>query len=141
MQLFLVSHGQLAKGMKNSIEMISGKHDNLQDFSMSETDSPEIIRQRVEKAIEEHSGEEIILISDFPGGSINTCLTKLINERVFLISGMNIMMILELVLEQTNKNIQELIESGIRSAKNSIVLVKLNKEETHNNDIGDDFFD
>ncbi|BDR56975.1 PTS sugar transporter subunit IIA [Xylocopilactobacillus apis] len=140
MKIFLVSHGKLADGMKNSIEMISGKHTNLQSFSMSEGDSPDILGERVKKEINKYNNEPILLISDFPGGSINTTLTKFINDHVFLISGMNIMMVLELILNKSNSNVQELINAGIKAAQKSIVVINYIKEDSET-ELGDDFFD
>ena len=57
-KVIIASHGLMAKGVKDSVEMISGKQENLSAFSMEAGESPqdvikkiENIMQRVEKKL------------------------------------------------------------------------------------------
>ena len=78
----LASHGSLAEGIKNSVEMISGKQNNLYAFCMKEGESPAVLKERIEEIIfDSNKKDEIVLVSDFPGGSVNTLLMSFLTQN------------------------------------------------------------
>lgn len=138
-KIILVSHGLLAEGMKNSIELISGKHENLYSFGLNEGGSPKDIEKKISEIIEKDKESEYIIISDFPGGSVNTAMVPLIEiENVFLISGMNLILCLEILLAEESASIDQVIEESLASAKktlsniNNILNYKDDEEEYFN---------
>lgn len=132
----LASHGSLAEGIKNSVEMISGKQNNLYAFCMKEGESPTILKERVEKIISDSKTEdEIVLVSDFPGGSVNTMLVSFLNQNnIYLVSGMNSMLVLSLILSK--EPIDSCLKNAINSGKNTIKRIELEEDNEE-----DDFFD
>lgn len=132
----LASHGSLAEGIKNSVEMISGKQNNLYAFCMKEGESPTILKERVEKIISDSKTEdEIVLVSDFPGGSVNTMLVSFLNQNnIYLVSGMNSMLVLSLLLSK--EPIDSCLKNAINSGKNTIKRIELEEDNEE-----DDFFD
>lgn len=131
----LASHGSLAEGIKNSIEMISGKQTNLFAFCMSEGESPSILKEKIESFLEENRSDEIVFISDFPGGSVNTMLISFLNRsNVYLVSGMNSMLVLNLLLNRAD--IEVCLEKAIQAGKDTVKRIEVVEEEQE-----DDFFD
>ena len=132
----LASHGSLAEGIKNSVEMISGKQNNLYAFCMKEGESPTVLKERVEKIISDSKTEdEIVLVSDFPGGSVNTMLVSFLNQNnIYLVSGMNSMLVLSLLLSK--EPIDSCLKNAINSGKNTIKRIELEEDNEE-----DDFFD
>lgn len=131
-KIILVSHGLLAEGMKNSIELISGKHNNLYAFGLTKSNSPKEIAEKINKMIEEDSESEYLIISDFPGGSVNTAMISLIlKENVFLVSGMNLILCLEIILASEDLGTETIIEDALKSAKKTLLNIKtmLNKSD------------
>lgn len=132
----LASHGSLAEGIKNSVEMISGKQNNLYAFCMKEGESPAVLKERIEEIIfDSNKKDEIVLVSDFPGGSVNTLLMSFLTQNnIFLVSGMNSMLVLNLLLSK--EPIDSCLKNAINAGKNTIKRIELEEENEE-----DDFFD
>lgn len=124
-KIILVSHGLAAEGMKNSVEMISGKHDNLYAFGLKESNSTKDIIKKINNMMEVDVESQYIIISDFPGGSVNTEMISLISKKnVHLVSGMNLMLCLEILLAPKNLQIEKIIENALDSARKTLVDMK-----------------
>lgn len=131
----LVSHGSLAQGVKNSVEMISGKQDNLYAFCMQEGEGPAILKEKISNFLEQNKKGEIVFVSDFPGGSVNTMLMNFLDcDNVFLVSGMNSMLVLNLLLSQAK--IDVCLDKAIEAGKATIKRIEIVEEDQE-----DDFFD
>mgnify|MGYP001444981049 CR=1 FL=1 len=139
-KIILVSHGLLAEGMKNSVELISGKNNNLYAFGLTESNSPKAIAEEINKMIEEDVENQYLIISDFPGGSVNTAMISLISkENVYLVSGMNLILCLEIVLASKESKIEDVIEDALDSARKTLLNMKnISKEENEEEDYFND---
>lgn len=111
----LASHGLLAKGMLETLKLIIGEIKNIHTLcAYSEEQNPE---ESLKKIIEELSLKgEVLVFTDLFGGSVNNILMKLLKPNVYLFSGMNLPLVLNAVLSET-EDINELI-------------IKLKKENT-----------
>lgn len=139
-KIILASHGELANGMKMSAEMIAGKQDNLYAVSMCGTMGPQDVFEEVKKILAEGEVSEAILITDLPGGSVNTALSALLQDkRCSLVSGMNIMLVLGIILSDENTGVDEILESAMEDAKETILNVKKMLEATEEE--GELFYD
>lgn len=124
-KLILASHGELSKGMLNSVSMIVGELANdIETYSLYPGESPNDYYEALEKEVKENVDTQYIIVCDIKGGSVHTTLSKLVvNGNVTIISGMNMNMILDLLLTYQNgmeKNDYEHLES---SAKNGITIL------------------
>lgn len=112
--IILCGHGKYGETIKNSLEMIAGKQDNIfsVDFTedMSVTDIIEQYNEQIAVAT-----EEVSIYCDIPGGSpANTALlTKKNNTGVRVFTGLNLSMMLSLVMGES-------IENSLIDAKESI---------------------
>ena len=58
------------------------------------------------------------------GGSItNQILQYALKENVFIVSGVNLPLLLDVMLADPNTPVEEVIESGVSNAKDQIVFV------------------
>lgn len=134
-KVILTSHGKLAEGLKMSVEMIVGKNENLYAVSMLEGESPILIVEKVNEIISENEHDEIIILTDFPGGSINNNMMNYLNqERVQVVSGMNLMLVMEMLLSQES-NINKVISAAIESAISTISNMRMIKCEEKEEDL------
>lgn len=124
--ILLASHSYLAKGMKDTVEMILGKQDNLdilcayieEDFNIQE----EINKRLVNK----DSDQELIIITDVFGGSVNNEVITAIGQRnqanIHLISGMNLGLIMGLLTSlDSPQDTSDLIDNAIEESKRMIL--------------------
>lgn len=121
---YIASHGKLASGMVSAVEMITGSSKGLVSYDLSEYKLPDAIYDVMYKEINENPNDEYIIFTDLLGGSVHNSLLCLCNNKdVYLISGMNLGMILEVILNDNCCDISELIDKSIQSsAKNTFML-------------------
>lgn len=123
-KVVLASHGDLANGMLSALEMIIGHTDDIYSFGLSQYASPEVISQEVEKI----ESDLLIIVCDLKGGSVYNRLIELsVKEKVLVISGMHLGMVLELVLTNFDENYRLQVESIVEASKNGVELFNLQK--------------
>lgn len=125
--MILASHGELSKGMLNSVQMIIGEHtQRIETFSLYPGESAQDYAKQLIKEAGDHPDTEYIVITDIVGGSIHTALLQSAKlENIKLFSGMNMSLVLEIVLsnkecEIDNDRIQNILDSG----KEAIVYIE-----------------
>ncbi len=128
-KLVLATHGELAKGMQNSLKMIVGDLANeIETYSLYPGESPNDYYEQLKNRITQ-SEEQFIIVCDIKGGSVHTTLSKLIvYSNVTVISGMNMNMVLDLVLtyqsglsEKDCANLMASAKDGITILNNSLI--------------------
>ncbi|MFO7887549.1 MAG: PTS mannose transporter subunit IID [Eubacteriales bacterium] len=119
-KVIIITHGNYGEEILKSVEMIAGKQDNAYSFSINEDTYIEEVKKEVESLIDEET--YIYIFVDIYGGSpFNIAINFLSKERVNIISGFNMPMILEFFVNR-NRNVKTMIEDS----KKSIMYV--NKE-------------
>lgn len=109
-QIIVASHGNLAAGMADTVEMILGHCSNVHAVSMLR-DQPEQIGEQVIKIIDTFSeSDEIFLLTDILNGSVNNELIPLLSGYINLnlISGMNLALVIGLATSTNSLNKDEL---------------------------------
>ena len=98
MRFVMATHGTFAVGIKESIKLIAGEFKNLKALScyMKEDFN---LKDEIDKILLEGKGEEIIVVTDIFGGSVNNAFVERIpeNKNLFVISGLNLPLMLELL--------------------------------------------
>ena len=116
-KVIIITHGNYGKEIIKSVEMIAGKQDNAYSFSINEDTNIEEVKKEVEALINDE--EYIYMFVDIYGGSpFNIAINFLSKEKVHVISGFNMPMILEFFVNR-NRNVNNMIEDS----KNSIMYV------------------
>lgn len=120
-KIILASHGELSKGMLNSVSMIVGELANeIETYSLYPGENPNDYALALKKKIAKDPSQYII-VCDVKGGSVyNALLTVCINKNVSIISGMNMNLILELVISNNSGSVN--IAQAMESAKAGITI-------------------
>jgi len=119
--LLLLSHGPLAQGLLESLRMFWGDLDQISALSLDANERPESFYRRMEDAVKKGNSEEVLILTDIPGGSpCNQALIYCSNHpQTKVVSGLNLMMALDACVHRSNMNLGELAEycrnSGIAS--------------------------
>jgi fructoselysine and glucoselysine-specific PTS system IIA component len=125
MRKFLIAtHGTFSSGIKSSLDIIIGQTDNVFviDAYVDGNKSIEEALNGVLKNVEPH--DELIVFSDLLGGSItNQVLRYALKENVYVVSGINLPLLIDVLLADANTPVQEVIEHAISNAKDQIVYV------------------
>lgn len=123
-RLILASHGDLSKGMLNSVQMIVGNvADDIETYSLYPGENPNDYVAKLKEEID-ISQDEYLIVCDIKGGSVYNAMVQLcVNERVQVISGMNMNLVLEIVIGRNAGNIN--LEQTIQNGKDGIEIENL----------------
>lgn len=105
MKYILVSHGDLAKSMLGSAQMIVGEQAEAVAFGLYPNDDIESLKSQIREAIEQFGGgEDIICFTDlFSGSPFNSVVAMMGEFPVRHITGMNLPLILEAFMMRMNE--------------------------------------
>ncbi|HWP35275.1 MAG TPA: PTS fructose transporter subunit IIA [Thermodesulfobacteriota bacterium] len=108
----VVAHGRLADEYLAVTEMIVGRLPQLAAVATRAEDSNEVLRERLVAAVREvDSGDGVLILTDMFGGTpCNISLSLLDGERVEVLSGVNLPMLIALSTHREGKRLGELAE-------------------------------
>lgn len=135
LKILLVAHGRFPEGIKNSAEIIMGKQDNLYVINAYTGDTP--FEEELNSFIEtvDLDKDKLIIISDIFGGSVNQkTLSNIDMEKVKLISGLNLPILLEILMLQEVDVTDEKLRSIVEETRKHIILVNDTLEEDSEDD-------
>jgi PTS system mannose-specific IIA component len=122
--IVVVTHGQLANELVSAAEMIVGVIPNISAVSIGWHESPEDAEREVKEALERvDRGQGAILLTDMFGGTpSNLSLTFLEKDKVEVVTGVNLPMLIKLVglREQAKHDLLEVARLTCAQGKESI---------------------
>lgn len=132
-QLIFISHNKLAAGVKAALEMIAGKQD-IKVYGLMPGEKPDQRIQEIEDKMNDDTN--YLILADLYGGSMANAAVKLVTkENVKMITGLNLALALQAVLEKPWT--EEQINKVIAEAQKNVRQVKIIKKSETNTD---DFF-
>lgn len=131
--ILLVSHGKMAEGMIDSLQMFFGENIPQLDFLSVKMDTgAEEFRNAVVQKIEElDSGDGVVIFADVLGGTPFNQSAQLLSDRVDLITGMNLGMLMDYLgsREYEDFDADALVEKGKSAIINTKALMNAEEEE------------
>lgn len=109
----IITHGKFASGILNTFNMIVGKQDNMEAVDCY-VDSDFSIEKIIGEIIYKNKSKELIFITDILGGSVNNYILSNLNQNIYLISGLNLPLLIELIDNQ-NLNVKDMINISIKN--------------------------
>ena len=109
--LVLVTHAGLAEELLAAAEMIVGKIEKAESVSIKPDAKVDGIMADITGAIENVSGEGVIIMTDMFGGTpSNMSLSFLEDDKVEVLTGVNLPMVIKFVSERTRVGVSELAQ-------------------------------
>lgn len=122
--IVVVTHGQLARELVSSAEMIVGEIPDVTSVSIGWHDSPEDAQEEIREAIKRvEKGNGTVLLTDMFGGTpSNLSLSFLETDRLEVVTGVNLPMLIKLVglREVENTSLLEVARQICSQGKESI---------------------
>ena len=135
-QFIIATHGLFAEEIRNSVEIMLGKFENLSTLSCY-TDSNFNLKKEIDEILKKYNNKEVIVITDIFGGSVNNLFMEEIplNKNIHLITGLNLPLVLNLLGEQENYLIpEELIQNSIEISSDAVKYCNLELIKTSKNE-------
>lgn len=133
-KIILASHGNFSEGILNSLHLIYGVESDIATISAYMEESFDLA-ETVQEVMETHQDKELIVITDLFGGSVNNEFLKYIHQpNFYLIAGLNLPLLIELVTQlPTADSLEDVIASAVTNAQSVIQFCnqsfKLDTEE------------
>ncbi len=131
----LISHGGLAEGMVNTLNLFLGELNPFKAISafMSDVSVDTLIEQFMATVDED---DELVILSDLLGGSVNQKMMPYMSRpKTYLIAGFNLPMVLQLSVLPQDVNLNEdLLAELIDKSKESLVLVNRYQAQKNSDD-------
>ena len=115
-KLLLASHGDLAYGVYSSLKIIMGEQKNISTLCAYNKEDFDL-KKEVWKIINDlKDDDKLIIVTDIFGGSVNN---EFMNN-LYLVSGLNLPLVMELMLIQDESNIDSMIQNALETSIKTI---------------------
>ena len=124
--ILIVSHGRLADALISSVQSLIGNLEKIRGVSIWSKDREEEVKDRIQKKMTEvDDGDGVVILTDILGGTpTNLSLSFLEDEKVEVVTGVNIPMLLTLASYRKGKTLREISSLVKESGRRSIVLAR-----------------
>lgn len=113
--LVLISHGRMAEEVKKSAELIMGPQDHIHTVVLLPEEGPEDFEKKFNDTIKDFDEPDITVFADLMGGTPANTVSRLImsgNDKIHLIAGMNLAMVIEWLNSQMVGNDSYYVNAG-----------------------------
>jgi PTS system mannose-specific IIA component len=121
--VLIVTHGNFGKELLKSVEMIMGEQEDAAALGLNLGDEVDALRAEVDRIIVENgeNDKETIVLVDLLGGSpSNVALYALKKHDIKLITGVNILMLIEFFSSREYDELGDLVQKMIDSSVEGI---------------------
>lgn len=120
-KIILASHGKFASGIYSSLSLICGKNPIIETLDCYTTENFDLT-QTVDDLMARHSNEELIVVTDIFGGSVNNDFLRYISRpQFYLVAGLNLPFLIELVTQlEVAGDIEGVIQQSLDRSKEAI---------------------
>lgn len=122
-RIIVASHGNFSKGIVHSLEMIAGESiaERVSSYSLYPGEDPHDFVSTFENEMDPDA--DYVILTDIKGGSVNNAFSILTEkENVWVISGMNLLLLLEIAIS-SDPDTDSVCKTAIENARNSITLI------------------
>lgn len=135
--LILTGHGHFATGLNSSMKLIAGEREDMGIVDFEENDSIEILKDKLEKAINSlKECDDILILCDLTGGSPFKTAVELSLEygkNIKVIGGTNLPMLIETAMALPyENNLDSLVSLAVKTGKNAVNEYKLIEHNDNN---------
>ena len=122
--MLIVTHCDLGKEFLNAAEFIVGRIDAADSISIIQTSESKALRDTIEKKIADlDQGQGVLILTDMFGGTpSNISLSFLSEERVEVLTGVNLPMVIAIVQNRENMNLKAVAEKAKEAGNMGISL-------------------
>ena len=124
--ILIVSHGRLAEALISSVQFLVGNLQKIRGVSIWPKDKGKEVKDRIRNGIKEvNDGDGVVILTDVLGGTpTNLSLSFLENEKVEVVTGVNMPMLLTLSSYRKGRSLREIGKLVKKSGRRSITLAK-----------------
>ena len=139
-QIVLASHGGLADGARDTLDMIIGDVSNVHTISLARDDKDQIEDRALALIDSFDPSDAVYVLTDMLGSSVNNQMVSLNTKRpeVTVISGMNLPLILEIALSDeplSEAALAEVIKQSRAGIQDIAALMRVTARQEEEDDL------
>lgn len=139
-QIVLASHGGLADGARDTLDMIIGDVSNVHTISLARDDKDQIEDRALALIDSFDPSDAVYVLTDMLGSSVNNQMVSLKTKRpeVTVISGMNLPLILEIALSDeplSETALAEVIKQSRAGIQDIAALMRVTAQQEEEDDL------
>lgn len=120
-KLLIATHSVFADGIKNAMELVTGEQNSVSTLCAYTNDMTEVgtpIKEIIDALCDD---EELIVTTDIFGGSVNNEFMKYLSKsNIYLIAGVNLPLLFELIMNLESENTVQMIETAVKNARKQL---------------------
>ncbi|MED4852619.1 hypothetical protein P9386_12395 [Caldifermentibacillus hisashii] len=126
-KIIVATHGELSKGIVHTLGVIIGEEitHSIDTYSLLPGEDVNDIAESIEKEITSAKEKNLdyVILTDIAGGSVHNTLLRLVSyPNVWVITGVNLIMLLDIILSDSNNSTQTVLEKALENARLGITL-------------------
>ncbi|MDD3146833.1 MAG: PTS mannose transporter subunit IIAB [Candidatus Riflebacteria bacterium] len=123
--VIVITHGTLSEQLLATASLIMGEAKDVFAVSFTARESLENLKQKAAAAIDNYRSDGCLVLTDIMGGSAtNVCVELMKNEKVEVLTGVNLPMILEALSYRESSDLKTLATRVQASGVKSIINLK-----------------
>lgn len=125
--IILVSHGRLSYELLNSANMIiRNQIEDIYPVSLDEDTGIDTLKEKLLNISKKIKGNEVLILCDIKGGSpFNTSLIVFKNYNYKILTGMNLPMLLEVLMNRNHTTLDSLADIAVKAGALAVECIKL----------------
>ncbi|WP_029450668.1 PTS sugar transporter subunit IIA [Clostridium algidicarnis] len=134
-KILIASHGKYADGVKSATSIIIGNKENV--HYLNAYVSEESVKDQMDSFFKDvNDNDEVIILTDIYGGSVNQNVFPYLKRKsVYIISGFNLAIVLEILLLSTDEEVSlNQLRCIVEEGKKQILFVNDYFEENSKTD-------
>lgn len=124
MKKLIATHGNLASGLKSSLEIILGPIKDL-DIITAYVENTDLKKEFLKFKNNLLNDEKCIIFTDLEGGSVNQFISNNKTENMIIVTGINLSFLLEYLSNETDN--EDEIQNIITETRKELKIVKFEK--------------
>lgn len=123
-KLLIITHGSLGEEFLKTVREITGKDEDIEVFGIFRCDPVSKIKEHLNHLVERltKTGALLILTDIFGGTPMNLSIPHLASDRVEIITGVNLPMLITAVYKKEVKDVKKLADIVLSAGLKSIVI-------------------
>ncbi|MBU3956010.1 PTS sugar transporter subunit IIA, partial [bacterium] len=120
-RIIIAAHGDMASHLLNCAENLLGPTEGVSALNFMQHQSTGEIQAELKKRLESYGDDNVFILTDFLGGSPCNCACRFMdNDKVRIISGVNLPMLIEIMIKKEKLPPEKLCADVIKAARDSI---------------------
>ena len=121
--LVVICHGEMGTELVKAAEMIVGKIQAVEAVSVRQESAPETLRDEIQRAIKKVDRKNgVMVLTDMFGGTPSNIALAFLDDRVEVVTGVNLSMLIKFANHQDDKSLAELAVLVQEAGQKSIVI-------------------